>query len=209
MCALDQDLKTLIQEAAEFVADLPESIQPLAFQLLVHGQTCPSSVPNVGKTDTVDVAPEPEPEPSPPMDEGAGWASILAREAGVAEDKIRSLLGRDEEGLYVIHADFGDREADRIRNIGVLVLWGARVLTKDIYAPQTLLYRAHTRLGQSTRNITTDSPRCQCRWAEDVPANRGLAYASCADHQDLRRVTHICQPIPFSRDTGWGTIAQD
>ncbi len=154
MCALDQDLKTLIQEAAEFVADLPESIQPLAFQLLVHGQTCPSSVPNVGKTDTVDVAPEPEPEPSPPMDEGAGWASILAREAGVAEDKIRSLLGRDEEGLYVIHADFGDREADRIRNIGVLVLWGARVLTKDIYAPQTLLYRAHTRLGQSTRNIT-------------------------------------------------------
>ena len=147
MPKLDKELIELVKQIGAAVKGLPQAVQADAFEILVrHHLASTSSQPSGG------IAPPSMRQPSEAG--GAEWAATLASEARVTEEQIQSILHRDEEGFYPVHADLGGTDAERTRNIAILVLWATRVVTRDIYAPQAVVYRAVRALKLSSKNLT-------------------------------------------------------
>lgn len=166
MPEIDEDLVTLVKELAAAVAELPESLQQRAFDLLVerHIRLSPPGGPAREDAGSMGV--------DLPEVTGDDWRATLAREAGVREEQIAALLDRDGEEIYVVTPELGETGASRTRNIAVLVLWASRVLSKDIYAPQSLVYGALGRLNLPRQNVTNNLKAESCVKALQVSGQR-------------------------------------
>jgi hypothetical protein len=150
---MDKDL-AVVEKLAKAVAELPESVQQRAFEVLIErhlgtGEPVPAEQPSAMHRAAPEVARD-------------DWRGTLAHEAGVDEEHIATLLERDGEDVYVVTPELGDTEADRTRNIAVLVLWATRVLTRDIYAPQSIVYAALRRHSLRTSNVTNNLRKESC-----------------------------------------------
>ena len=178
---LQQELIEKVVEIGKKVAELPETIQPLAFQFLldqhrmqqpVSDATAPRMVPSAEQTEE-------------------GWAELLASKAGVTVERIRQLFDFDEEGFWLTHPEIGESAADRLRSMSILILWANRVVQRELYVPQSELYRAARRLGLDTHNITNVISRTKQIKAANVRGEKMVQLVSNWEEEARARVEEL------------------
>jgi len=145
---IDEDLVELVKAIGNAVEDLPEAVQARAFELLLeHHLAARGREGGAGHGDLTTQ------EPMQARTAEPDWARILAQAGGVRPEQVQHLLSLEDEGFSIITPELGDADADRNRNIAVLVVWAARVVNRDLYYPTTEVRRVLRQLDLPTTNL--------------------------------------------------------